>query len=111
MRRFLLAILCICLLSTGVLAQTPGSPGGLVVFETFSSGFVTNATEASVLAGAMTTNSVLFASESVRLARTLGLAIANPGSTTANVTMTLRRGSDGVLTATRTIQIGAIRLR
>jgi hypothetical protein len=107
MRRLSLAVLCICLLSTGVLAQTPGSPGGLVVFETFSSGFVTNATEASVLAGAMTTRSVLFSSASTRLSRTLGLAIANPGSTAANVTMTLRRGSDGVFTASRTIQVGA----
>jgi hypothetical protein len=107
MRRLSLSVLCICLLSTGALAQTPGSPGGLVVFETFSSGFVTNATEASVLAGAMTTRSVLFASSSARLSRTLGIAIANPGSTAANVTMTLRRGSDGLFTATRTIQIGA----
>jgi methionine-rich copper-binding protein CopC len=107
MRRWLLAVLGICLLSTGVLAQTPGSPGGLVVFETFSSGFVTNATEASVLAGAMTTRTVFFASSSTRLSRSLGVAIANPGNTAANVTMTLRSGANGSQTAARTITVGA----
>jgi hypothetical protein len=80
-----------------------------VVFETFSSGYVTNATEASVLAGAMTTQSVFFASSSTRLLRTLGIAIANPGNTAANVTLTLRRGGDGSRTAARTITVGARR--
>lgn len=107
MRRFLFTVFSIFVLSTGALAQTPGSPGGLVVFETFTSGAASNLTEAVVLAGAMTPEAVLFASSSSRLSRTLGIAIANPSSTPANVTMTLRRGTDGTLNSVKTLTIPA----
>jgi len=106
MRRLFFAVLAICFLSAVAFAQTPGSPGGLVVFETFGSA-ITGATQAGVLAGAMTTQTVVFASASVRLSRDLGIAIVNPGATTANVTMALRRGSDGTVTGVRTIAVNS----
>ncbi len=107
MRRFLFSLLCVCLLSTGAFAQTSGSPGGLVVFETFGSGQAADSTQAVVLAGVMTTHIVLFATANPRLARNIGLAIVNPGSTTATVTLTLRRGTDGVTISSKAILIGA----
>jgi hypothetical protein len=107
MRRFLFTVFSVFIFSAGALAQTPGSPGGLVVFETFTSGAATNLTEAVVLAGAMTPQAVLFASSSSRLSRTLGIAIANPSGTAANVTMTLRRGTDGTLNSVKTLTIPA----
>ena len=107
MRRFWFTVLLVCLLSTGVFAQTSGSPGGLVVFETFGYGVGTAATQAGVLPGVMTTRTVLFATAAARLSRNLGLAIVNPGSTTANVTMTLRRGGDGTTSSVKVITVGA----
>ena len=67
MRRFLFTVLSVCLLSTGVFAQTSGSPGGLVVFETFGFGVGTAATQAGVLPGVMITQTVLFAAADARL--------------------------------------------
>jgi len=96
-------------LSTGALAQTSGSPGGLVVFETFGSGLADDTTQAGVLAGVMTTQTVLFASSSARLSRNLGVAIVNPGGTAASMTMTLRRGGDGTISSVKTIKVGARR--
>jgi hypothetical protein len=78
MRRFLFTILSVYLLSTVIFAQTSGSPGGLVVFETFGFGVGTDAMKASVLPGVMTTRTVLFATASARLSRSIGLAIVNP---------------------------------
>jgi hypothetical protein len=107
MRRLLFIVLSVCFLSTGVLAQTSGSPGGLVVFETYGFGVGTAATQAGVLPGVMTTQTVLFATSDARLSRNLGLAIVNPGSTATNVTMTLRRGGDGTTSSVKIITIGA----
>ena len=107
MRRFFFTVLSVCILSTGAFAQTPGSPGGLVVFETFTSSVATNSTESVVVAGVMTPQAVLFSSSSTRLSRTLGIAIANPSATAANLTMTLRRGTDGTTNAVKTLTVGA----
>jgi len=107
MRRFLFTVLSVCLLSTGVFAQTSGSPGGLVVFETFGFGVGTAATQAGVLPGVMITQTVLFAAADARLSRNLGLAVVNPGSTAANVTMTLCRGGDGTTSSVKVITVGA----
>src|SRR5436190_12769343 len=103
MRRLFVLLCCFCLLSTAAFAQTSGSAGGLVVFETFGMGVGTDATQAGVLAGAMTTQTVLFATSSVRLSRNLGVAIVNPGSTAATVTMKLRRGGDGTMSSVKTV--------
>src|SRR5207237_10044435 len=77
MRRLLFTVLCVCLLSTAAFAQNSPSTGGLVVFETFGFGV----TQAGVLPGVVTTQTVLFATVSGRLSRNLGVAIVNPGST------------------------------
>src|SRR5438105_3467980 len=107
MQKFLFIVFSVWILSAGAFAQTPGSPGGLVIFETFESGFATDTTQAGVLAGAMTTQTVFFATGSSRLSRNLGLAIVNPNGTPASVTMTLRRGADGTMSSVKTITIGA----
>ena len=107
MRRLLFTILCVCLLSTAAFSQTSPSTGGLVVFETFGLGAGTAATQAGVLPGNMTTQTVLFAAADARLSRNLGLAIVNPGSAPTNVTLTLRRGGDGTTSSVKTITIGA----
>lgn len=107
MRRLLFTILVFCFLSAGAFAQTPGSSGGLVVFETLTSTLSTNPSRANVLASPMTTQSLMFASSSVRLSRNFAIAIANPGSKAAVVTLTLRRGTDGVATATKVLTVGA----
>src|SRR5206468_981846 len=110
MRRLLLIIIvCLYLTATPLFAQTsPSNPstGGLVVFETFGSGVATDTTQAGVLPGNMTTRTVLFAAASSRLSRDLGVAIVNPGGTATNVTLTLRRGSDGTTSSAKTITVG-----
>ena len=108
MRRLLLfTVLYVCLLSTAAFAQTSPSTGGLVVFETFGFGAGTAATEAGVLPGVVSTQTVLYATVSGRLNRNLGVAIVNPGSTAANVTLTLRNGVDGTIISAKVIPVGA----
>jgi len=73
------------------------------VFETF--GFSRTASDtgqAGILPSGLTTNAVVFVSSSTRLSRNVGVAIVNPQSTSANVTLTLRR-DDGTQFATSTI--------
>src|SRR6185436_17450810 len=77
------------------------------VFETFGSGIAADTTQAGVLPGNMTTRTVLFAAASSRLSRDLGVAIVNPSGSATNVTMTLRRGSDGIMSSAKTITVGA----
>jgi hypothetical protein len=107
MRRLLLTLFCVCLLSTAVFAQSSPSTGGLVVFETFGLGVGEAATQAGVLPGNMTTQTVLFATADARLSRNLGVAIVNPGSTPTAVTLTLRRGGDGTTSSVKVITVGA----
>jgi hypothetical protein len=106
-RLLLLTVFCVCLVSTGAFAQSSPTTGGLVVFETFGLGVGTAATQAGVLPGVITTQTVLFATAGARLSRNLGLAIVNPGGTPTNVTMTLRRGGDGTTSSVKVVTVGA----
>ena len=129
MRRLLITLFCLAALSTTAFAQddhNDGSPilvgyavvtatsgvspfgitGGLVVFETFGFRSEFPALQAGVLPAAMTTRMVLFASSGIRLSRNVGVAITNPGSADAVVTMTLRR-ADGSMTSSKTITVAA----
>jgi hypothetical protein len=76
-----------------VVTPTSVAATGLVVFETFGQFRGIDVTQAGVLSSDMTTHAVLFASTSGRLSRNLGVAIANPSSSPANITLTLRDGA------------------
>lgn len=105
---WLVTILCICFAgfpATGAFAQTSGSPGGLVVFETFNSTSATNATQATVLAGVMSNDTVLFANASLQLSQDLGFAIVNPNTVIAHATLTLRNSVDGSTASVITIAL------
>jgi hypothetical protein len=87
-----------------VISPVSGSTAGLVVFETFGEHRMSEVTQAGVLPSDMTTHSLLFVNASGRLSRNLGVAIANPAGTTANITLTLK-GEDGVAVATKKITV------
>ena len=129
MRRLLTTLFCFAAFSTAAFAQDDhkdsspvlvgyavvtatggvssfGISGGLVVFETFGYRSEVPALQAGVLPATMTTRMVLFASSGIRLSRNVGVAITNPGSTDAVVTMTLRR-ANGTVTSTKTITVSA----
>src|ERR1051326_7092534 len=129
MRRLLITLFCLAALSTPVFAQTddhndagpltvgyavvtatngiiPFGFGGLIAFETFGYRSQVPALQAGVLPATLTTRIVLFASSSIRLSDNVGVAITNPGSGNAVVTMTLR-DTNGNLTSTKTITIAA----
>ena len=86
---------------TGFVVVTPSSPTGLVVFETFGERDGSATTQAGVLPADMTTDALIFVRSNGRLSRNLGVAITNPGSTDAHITLTLRR-ADGTIAATKT---------
>lgn len=102
----LLTGLVVSLLPVRASAQTTGPASELVVFETLSSETGADAPQAGVFAGTMTTQTVLFAMVSASRAADVGIAIVNPGSTAANVTLTLRLGADGTVMSTKTIVVG-----
>ena len=128
MRRLVITLFCLAAVSTPVFAQDdhndagpltigyavvtatsgiiPFGFGGLVVFETIGYRSEVPALQAAVLPATMTTRMVLFASSGIRLSRNVGVAITNPGSGDAVVTMTLRR-ADGNVTSSKTIRIAA----
>lgn len=129
MRSLLITLFCLAALSTPVFAQTddhndagpltvgyavvtttngivPFGFGGLIAFETFGYRSQVPALQAGVLPATLTTRIVLFASSSIRLSDNVGVAITNPGSGAAVVTMTLRDTS-GNVTSTKTITIAA----
>lgn len=132
MRRLLITLFCLAALSTAAFAQddhndaaplvvgyavvtatasgnwfgTPGLAGDLVVFETFGYRSQVPALQAGVLPATLTTRMVLFATSGIRLSRNVGVAITNPGSGDAVVTMTLRRAS-GDVTSSKTITVAA----
>jgi Bacterial Ig-like domain len=97
----------ILLFSTGAFPQGSSSPNGLVAFETLTLAPAADAMQADVLAGVMTTDTVLFATVSAPLSHNLGIAIVNPGAIPANVTMTLRLASDGTAISVKTLAIRA----
>lgn len=93
---------------TGYAVITPSAPTtGMVVFETFGLRRTAETTQAGVLPAALTTNALLFVSANARLSRNLGVAIANPNSSSVNVTLTLRK-DDGSQLATTTITVAAL---
>jgi hypothetical protein len=124
MRRLLITLFCIATLSAATFAQddhkdlspllvgyavitpTSGNPGKLDVFETFGYRSQIPALQAGVLPATMTTRMVLFANTNIRLYYNSGIAITNPGSGDAVVTMTLRR-ADGSVTSSKTITVAA----
>jgi hypothetical protein len=128
MRRLLITLFCLAALSTPAFAQDdhndagpvlvgyavvtatngiiPFGFGGLVVFETFGYRSEVPALQAGVLPATMTTRMVLFATAGIRLSRNVGVAITNPGSGDAVVTMTLRR-ANGSVTSSKTITVAA----
>jgi hypothetical protein len=65
-------------------------PTGLVVFETYGEHRMGEVTQAGVLPSDMTTHCILYVSSDGRLSKNLGVAIANPGGTKADVTLMLR---------------------
>jgi hypothetical protein len=130
MRRLGLTLLCLAALSGAAFAQDDhrdGAPvvtgyaivtvtnginpfdslaGRLVVFETFGWRSQVPALQAAVLPATLTTRMVFLASANISLSRDVGVAITNPGTIDAFVTMTLR-DVRGNVAATKTITIGA----
>lgn len=91
---------------TPAAGATSSSTNGMVVFASFGKNNGSDTTQAGIFPPALTTNTILFVNSSGRLSRNLGVAIVNPGSSSTNVTMTLRR-EDGTLLATKTIQVAS----
>lgn len=89
-----------------VVTPTSAATAGLVVFETFGEHRPSETTQAGVLPSDMTTHAILFVNAGGRLSRNLGVGIANPGSTAANVTLTLRDNM-GIILATQMITVPA----
>jgi hypothetical protein len=83
---------------------TTGSTTGLVVFETFGFRGLGATNQAGVLPPGLTTNALLFVDSEGRLGKNLGVAIVNPNSSNANVTLTLRKG-DGTTLASGTLNV------
>jgi len=131
MRRLLITLFCLAVLSTPVFGQTddhndagpllvgyatvtatsgiiPSGFGGLTAFETFGYRSQVPALQAGVLPATLTTRTVIFASSSIRLSDNVGVAITNPGSGDAVVTMTLR-DTNGNVTSTKAITVAANR--
>jgi hypothetical protein len=75
---------------------------GLVVFETFGMRNNSGTTQAGVLPPDLTMSAVVFVESSRRLGKNLGIAIVNPNSSGANVTLSLRK-SDGTQIAIATL--------
>ncbi len=96
-------------IKTGYAVVTPTSSAteGLVVFATFGERHGTASTQAGVLPSEMTDHAMLFVSTCGRLSRNLGVAIANPGPTVANVILTLRDG-EGTTVATKTFEVESL---
>ncbi len=78
-----------------VITPTSVATAGLVVFETFGQRHGNEMTQAGVLPAAMATTSMLFVSTDGRLSKNLGVAIANPASSTAHINVALRDDSGG----------------
>jgi|GEM_PF-3277806 len=89
------------------IATPSSSPSGLVVFETFGQKEGNATTQAGVLPANMTTDALLFVRSDNNLTRNLGVAITNPGSTDANLTLTLRR-ADGSIVTTKILLVLAM---
>lgn len=82
-----------------VITPTSTATAGLVAFETFGERIGNQVEQAGVLPSTMTTHAALFVNASGRLSRNMGVAIANPSATPANITLDLRDNA-GMNTAT-----------
>ena len=82
-----------------VITPTSTATAGLVVFETFGERQGKNFLAVGVLPSIMTTRAALFANANGRLSRNLGVAIVNPSTLPANITLELRN-EDGAILAT-----------
>lgn len=100
------------IVQTGYAIITPTTPGGadLLVFETL--GILRNdgSTQAGAVPAGMTFSAMLVVNANVNLLSELAVAVANPGSEDAFVTLTLRR-EDGTAIATKGMMVGALRQR
>lgn len=96
-------------LQVGYVVVTPSAANtsGLAVFETFGEMRFGGAIQAGVLPADLVTRAMLFVTASSRLSRDLGVAIANPQSTDAPITFTLRN-SDGNQVAIKTVSVKAL---
>ena len=92
--------------ATGLAATASATATGLVVFETFGMRGEGNsgASQAGLLPPDLTTNAMMFVDSNGRLSKNLGVAIVNPNSTNANVSLTLRK-DDGTQLATTTVNV------
>jgi len=94
-------------IQTGYAIITPtGGSTALVVFETFGFKHGPDTLQAGILPSDMSTNALMFVNSSGRLSRNLGVAIANPGTAAARVTLTLRNDA-GTTLGTRAIDVAA----
>ncbi len=89
-----------------VVTPTGANISGLVVFETFGERQGNEMTQAGVLPADMTTMSMLFVSTNGRLSKNLGVAIANPNGTDAQITLTLN-DSAGTTLSTQVLPVAA----
>ena len=83
-----------------------GTPSGMVVFETFGLKRGDETTQAGIIPSGLTTRALLFVNTSPSLSRDIGLAIANPGNTAANVTLGLT-DQNGESVGTKSITVSA----
>jgi hypothetical protein len=92
---------------SGYAVITPATTSGMVVFATF--GFRqcdTTTTQAAIVPSDLTTNAILFVNSNGSLQRNLGVALTNPGSASATVTLTLWK-DDGRRIASKTISVSS----
>lgn len=73
-----------------VVTPTSAATAGLVAFETFGERRGSEVEQAGVLPSTMTTHAAMFVNSSGRLSRNVGVAIANPAATPANVVLVLK---------------------
>jgi len=90
-----------------IITPTSSATAGLVVFETFGEQHGNDTTQAGVLPSSMTTHAMIFVSTNGRLSRNIGVAIANPGATDANVALTLRDDTGATLATIPPIKVTA----
>ncbi len=90
----------------GYAVITPSTPvaSGMVVYQTFSQTRSGDTVQVGVLPAPLTLNALLPIEVSALLSQNLGVAIANPNSATANITMIARR-SDGTQLTTTTATV------
>jgi hypothetical protein len=93
-------------IQSGYAVVTSSSTTGMVVFETFGLKKGQETTQAGVLPPDMTTNAVMFVDSNGKLSRNLGVAVVNPSSSKATVTLTLRK-EDGAVLGTTTLDVPA----